>query len=1008
MKRNFQPAIQAVLSLLFLAAGSSFPAFSQQGIITTFAGGGPNSPVALSSDIDPRSVAVDASGNIFIAATWLNQVFKADPAGNFTLVAGTGTQGFGGDGGPAANASLSVPSGVAVDAHGNLFIADSGNSRIRRVDGVTGIITTVAGNFVSGQNYPGFSGDGGPATSASMNYPTSVAVDGQGNLFIADASNQRIRRLDGATGIITTVAGSGVPDSTGRVASGFSGDGGPATSAQLAGPRGVALDAHGNLFIADSENNRIRRVDAASGIITAVAGNGAAGFSGDGGAATSASLFAPLSVAVDAQGNVFVADLDNSRIRRVDAATEIITTVAGDGNVGFSGDGGPATSARLVPFNVAVDSQGDLFIADNGSGRVRRVDASSGTINTVVGGGSGGDGGTATGAVLIYPMGVAVDSSGNLFIADAFNQRVRRVDALTGIIGTVAGNGTAGYSANGGPATNSSVEPVGVAVDTQGNVFIADNLVIHRVDTVTGIITTVAGDGNVGFSGDGGPATSASFYGAQAVAVDAHENLFIADMDNQRVRRVDGITGIITTVAGSGVPNASGLVPYGFSGDGGPATSAQLAQPWDVALDAHGNLFIADELNFRIRRVDAVTGAISTVAGDGDFAHSGDGSPATSAGIGQPFGLAVDAQDNLFISSGYDVRRVDAVTGIVTTVAGSNATLPGFSGDGGPATSAGLRSYGLIVDVQGKLFIADPTDNRVRVVPLPPFVALSATTLSFTSQAKGTTSAAQTVTLTNTGLVPLTISGVALVGTNPGDFAQTNNCGGSLEAGTNCKVNVTFTPTETTARAATLTITDGAPGSPHAVELMGTAQTQSKDFSLVVSGSSSSATVSAGQTATYNLSITPLGGLSGAVSVTCSGAPSLATCKASPASVNLSGSGASPISVTVSTTAPSGVVMRPKPPAGPWVWLWIAGLLAAVATWMMAARRLAWQRAWVPLAVVLLCAALWTACGGGINAGGGGGGGSPGTPAGTYALTVTGNMGSLAPEHQVALTLKVN
>ena len=325
-----------------MIVGSTQPVFSQQGIINTFAGGGPNSPVASSADIDPGSVAVDASGNIFIAATWLDEVFKADPAGNFTLVAGTGVQGFSGDGGPAANASLSVPSGVAVDTHGNLFIADSGNGRIRRVDAVTGVITTVAG---SASELPGFSGDGGPATSAVMNGPGSVALDAQGNLFIVDAGNQRVRRVDAATGIITTVAGSGVPNAAGQVAGGFSGDGGPATSAQLAEPWGVALDAHGNLFIADTGNHRIRRVDAASGIITTVAGNGTQTFSGDGGPATSAGLVEPFSVVVDAQGNLFIGDFD--RVRRVDAATQTITTVAGDGNPGFSGDGGTATSASF-------------------------------------------------------------------------------------------------------------------------------------------------------------------------------------------------------------------------------------------------------------------------------------------------------------------------------------------------------------------------------------------------------------------------------------------------------------------------------------------------------------------------------------------------------------------------------------------------------------------------------------------------------------------------------------
>jgi hypothetical protein len=253
--------------------------------------------------------------------------------------------------------------------------------------------------------------------------------------------------------------------------------------------------------------------------------------------------------------------------------------------------------------------------------------------------------------------------------------------------------------------------------------------------------------------------------------------------------------------------------------------------------------------------------------------------------------------------------------------------------------------------------------------------------------------------------VPLTISSLVIEGTNAGDFTQTDNCGGSLRAGANCTINVTFASAAGGSSTATLTLTDDAPGSPHAIELSGAVQTQNKDFSMAVSGASSSKTITAGGTATYDLNITPLGGLSGAVSVTCGGAPSLATCTVSPASANLSGSAASPLSVTVSTTARSGFVTRPKPPAGPWGWPWILALLAAVATWMMAAHRPVWQRAWVPLAVVLLCAALWTACGGGNNVGGGG---ISGTPSGTYTLTVTGNMGSPALEHNVTLTLKVN
>jgi sugar lactone lactonase YvrE len=348
--------------LILSIAGTAWQSFPQQGIITTYAGGGSNSTVALSAEIvTPLSVAVDSSGSIYIATDGMPQVFRVDRSGGLTVVAGTSVAGFSGDGGPATSASLSGSSGAAVDSHGNLFIADTWNDRIRRVDAATGIITTVAGD-----GSWGFSGDGGPATSAGLYLIEGVAVDASGNLFIADNQNARIRRVDAVTGIITTVAGNGTW--------GYSGDGGLATSASLNLPMGVAVDVRGNLLIADEGNSRVRRVDAVTGIITTVAGDGNWGYSGDGGLATSASLAWPLGVAVDALGNLFIADSSNNRIRRVDATTGIITTVAGDGNSGFSGDGGPATSATLHwPAGVAVDLFGTLFIADYYNNRVRVV-----------------------------------------------------------------------------------------------------------------------------------------------------------------------------------------------------------------------------------------------------------------------------------------------------------------------------------------------------------------------------------------------------------------------------------------------------------------------------------------------------------------------------------------------------------------------------------------------------------------------------------------------------------
>ena len=380
-------------------------------------------PVNIASQ--PQSQTVPAGGSVTLSVTasgtgpfsyqWLlngTNVLK----NLITTVAGNGVQGYSGDGGAAINASLSYPSGVAVDASGNLFIADYYNNRIRKVDD-TGLITTVAGNGTAG-----YSGDGGAATNASLSYPSDVALDAAGNLFIADSQNSLIRKVD-TNGIITTVAGNGT--------AAYSGDGGAATNASLSYPSGVAVDASGNLFIADRDNHCIRQVDT-NGLITTVAGIGAQGYSGDGAAATNASLSYPSAVAVDASGNLLIADTGNQRIRQVDT-NGLITTVAGNGTQGYSGDGGAATNASLnQPNSVLGDAFGNRFIADAANGRIRAVNA-AGFITTVAGNGTSGysgDGGAATNASLYYPTDVAADASGNLFIADLENYRIRRV-ALT-------------------------------------------------------------------------------------------------------------------------------------------------------------------------------------------------------------------------------------------------------------------------------------------------------------------------------------------------------------------------------------------------------------------------------------------------------------------------------------------------------------------------------------------------------------------------------------------------
>ncbi|WP_445401123.1 RICIN domain-containing protein [Streptomyces sp. LE64] len=331
-------------------------------------------------------------------------------------------------------------------------------------------ISTVAGTGTAG-----FAGDGEPAAAAQLNRPYGVVVDGSGTLYLSDHSNHRVRRIT-TDGRISTVAGTG--------AAGYRGDHGPAVAAQLNGPRELAVDASGAVYIADSSNHRVRRV-APDGTISTVAGTGTAGFGGDGGPATAARLNLPLGVAVDGAGVLYIAEYHNHRVRRV-GADGTISTVAGTGVAGFRGDGGPAGAAQLRnPYAVVVDAEGVLHIADAGNHRVRRVEV-DGTIGTVAGTGAagfGGDGGPAASAQLNLPLGVVVDGAGALYIADHRNHRVRRV-GVDGTIGTVAGTGAAGFGGDGGPAASAQLNlPLGLAVDCVDTLHVADHL-NHRVRKV--------------------------------------------------------------------------------------------------------------------------------------------------------------------------------------------------------------------------------------------------------------------------------------------------------------------------------------------------------------------------------------------------------------------------------------------------------------------------------------------------------------------------------------------
>ncbi len=780
------------------------------GVIHTLAGtgqqgfGGDGGSANLASFRFPRSVAADGSGNVYVADSRDHRIRKIDAEGMITTFAGTGDRGDSGDGGPATEARLAFPVAVTVDATGSVYVADSDNHRIRKID-LQGTITTYAGG---GQR--GYGGDGGSATEALLAYPSGLAVDPAGNLYVADSWNHRIRRID-ASGTITTFAGNGIL--------GFRGDGTAAARSWLAYPSAVATDSAGNVYVADNWNHRIRRIDA-SGIMTTLAGRGDDGDRGDGGPAIEASLAYPVAVGTDRAGNVYAVSYSfqtaNHRVRMVDASG-MISAFAGTGEEGYEGDRGPAAEARLAyPTGVAAGPNGSVYIADARNALVRvvrpgvgfrvplgssgetvalvvgsegvltlrgeplvagtKVESSSGNsyalaagtngavfaeylpetqrvlvrgsgvvltrqedgtwrigdtpaenghrhavggreyvlellggqwglaeyaIETVAGNTSVIDGIAATDVTVEGVSSVAVDAVGNVYLAEPQRRRIRKID-LSGVISTFAGTGDWGYSGDGGPAVEAMLGwPTGVAVDRNGRVYIADesNRRVRRIDA-SGVIETIAGTGNWGFSGDGGPATEADLSGIDNIATDRRGNVFVAE--NRRIRKIDR-SGVITTIAGTG--------RAGDSGDGGSATEVGLSWLLDVAADAGGNVYVADYGNHRVWIIDA-DGTIATLAGTGESGYSGDGGSATEAQLSYPRGVAVDANGRVYVAdqSNRRIRRIDA-SGVITTFAGTGNW--GASGDGEPATEADLGGLsGVAIDSRGNVYAA--TGDRIR------------------------------------------------------------------------------------------------------------------------------------------------------------------------------------------------------------------------------------------------------------------------------------------------------
>ena len=724
-------------------------------VITTIASGtniGDGGPALNAGFCSPIAIAFDQKGNSFILDTDDYRVRKIDANGIITTLAGNGELGFGGDNIPATSAGFIRPLGVAVDATGRVYIADTQNNRVRRID-LNGIITTVAGNGAYG-----FSGDGGPAVNAPLGYPVNVAIDKDDNLYIVDENNSSIRKV-GVDGIIHTVAGNGT--------AGFSGDGGPATSAQLQYPSAVAVDNSGNLYIADCYNKRIRKVDA-NGIITTLAGNGSFQVGGDGGLAVNTPLYFPGDVAVDAIGIVYLSQQDG-RVRKI-GTDGIIQPVAGNGTNGFSGDGGLAVNALIGSISgVDIDASGNIYISDQNNYRIRRI-TSDGIINTVAGGFTG-DGGNATNAFfrkLLFksPANLTVDTKGNVYVADRFSNRLRKVSP-NGIITTVAGTGVNGYAGDGGPATEAQLQhPRGIGLDSTGNLYTVDqyNTRLRKIAT-DGTITTVAGNGTPNFIENRLSGSSADIYNSSGMAVSKAGTVYVPT--SNCILKIT-TAGIISIIAGT-------TASSGYSGDGGLAINAQLIGPSSVTLDKDENLYIVDGGNNRVRKIDA-NGIITTVAGNGSRSYGGENILATNSPVNNPYEVAFDATGVMYISeSGYSrIRKVDR-NGIITTAAGNSSTS--FSGDGGLAINAGLAyPGGITVDAVGNLYIADTENRRIRKVTYPirptltynQVITCLPTSVTLTAQPSGTGFAYQF----SPGAVQIGTTNQAVV-SNPGLYSVT-------------------------------------------------------------------------------------------------------------------------------------------------------------------------------------------------------------------------------------------
>ncbi|MBL9214422.1 MAG: hypothetical protein JNG83_02990 [Opitutaceae bacterium] len=705
------------------------------GKVTTFAGtvgvaGGADGTGTAASFNSPQGPAVDAEGNLYVAEYGNHTIRKLTPAGVVTTLAGTaGTAGTADGTGSAAR--FTNPSGVGVDAAGNVYVADTGNHVIRKIT-PAGVVTTLAGSA-------GTTGSiDGTGTAARFNYPRAVAVDAGGTVYVADAINNTIRKVT-ADGVVTTLAG---------MWSAYGGTDGNGTAARFNFPNGLTLDAAGNLYVADQKNHTIRRITPA-GDVTTLAGLASAGAGRADGTGVAARFNTPSGVAADAAGNVYVADYNNQLIRRVSAAG-VVTTVAGAGGTKGARDGaGYAVSPALFfnPIATATDAGGNVYVADTGNHTVRRI-APTGETVTLAGaaGVAGSADGAGTSARFNSPAGVAVDAGGNVYVADTGNHTVRRI-AASGVVTTLAGTAGLPGSADGAGGAARFNAPSGVAVDGAGNVYVADfaNDTV-RVITPGGAVATLAGRAGEPGSADG-LGTAAQFNGPRALAVDGAGGVYVADTGNHTVRRI-APGGLVQTLAGTA--RGAGSVD-------GTGAAARFNAPGGIAVDAGGNVFVGDTNNHTLRRITAA-GVVTTLGGKAGSAGNVDGTGA-AARFDHPAGVAVDAAGRIYVADyrNHTLRRGvlagsdgDGGSGGSGGGDGSGGGSGGDGGTGGDGSGGGtddgdttgtgflLRPAGACTDGAGTLYVADTANNVIRKIASDGTVTVVAGTAGVAGSADAT------------------------------------------------------------------------------------------------------------------------------------------------------------------------------------------------------------------------------------------------------------------------------